>query len=96
MVIGILQVELHIGDAVSLKDKRRVVASLKDHLHRDHLVAVAEVDRMDAHQTAVMGIVAVSNQTPHVQGTLSRIVDQLRQNRRFVLSDHRIEILSGY
>jgi len=96
MVIGILQIELYIGDAASLKDKRRVVSSLKDRLHRDHLVAVAETDKLDKHQTAVMGIVAVSNQTPHVQGTLSRIVDQLKINRQFVLSDHAIEILSGY
>ena len=96
MVIGILQVELYIGDAVSLKDKRRVVSSLKDRLHREHLVAVAEVDKLDKHQTAVIGIVAVSNQTPHVQGMLSRIVDQLRANGRFVLTDHAMEILSGH
>jgi len=96
MVIGILQIELRIGDAASLKDKRRVVSSLKDRLHREHLVAVAETDRLDAHQTAVMGIVAVSNEAPHVQGVLSRIVDQLRVNRRFDLTDHAIEILSGF
>ncbi len=95
MVVGILQVELHIGDAQSLKDKRRVVQSLKDRLHREHLVAVAEVDKNDAHQVAVLGIAAVSNDPAQAQGTLDRIVDQLRANRRFVLTDHVVEILSG-
>jgi len=95
MVIGVLQVELLIGDAQSLKDKRRVVQSLKDRLHREHMVAVAEVARNDAHQVAILGIATVSNSPPHAQGMLDRIVDQLRANGRFVLNDHAIEIISG-
>jgi len=95
MIVGLLQIELVIGDARSLKDKRRVVNSVKDRLHREHLVAVAEVDRMDAHQHAVLGIAAVGNQTPYVQGMLDRIVNQLRVDAPFVLSDHAIEILTG-
>ena len=95
MVVGLLQVELMIGDAVSLKDKRRVVRSVKDRLHREHLVAVAEVDRLDAHQVAVLGIAAVSNSVSHVQGALDRIVEQLRGNGRFVLNDPAVEILTG-
>ena len=95
MVIGVLQVELFIGDSVSLKDKRRVVASLKERLHRQHSVAVAEVDRLDAHQVAVLGIVSVSNSTRHTQGVLSKVLDQLRANPRFVLSDQQTEILTG-
>jgi hypothetical protein len=96
MVIGILQVELLIGDARSLKDKRRVIASIKDRLHREHLVAVAEVDRQDAHQVAVLGMAAVSNEVPHVQGVLDRIVNQLRTNGRVVVNDHAVEILTGH
>ena len=95
MVIGILQVELLIGEAASLKDKRRVVMSLKDRLHRDHAVAVAEVDQQEKHQIAVLGIVNVSNSVPHTQSVLDKIVSQLRQGRDFVLNDQRQEILSG-
>ena len=32
MTIGVLQLEIGIGDAMSLKDKRRVVKSLKDRI----------------------------------------------------------------
>jgi len=95
MVIGVLQVELLIDDAMSLKDKRRVVSSVKDRLHREHLVAVAEVDRLEAHQVAVLGIATISNSVAHAQGTLDRIVNELRAARRFVLNDHQSEILSG-
>lgn len=95
MVIGVLQVELFIGDAQSLKDKRRVLSSIKDRLYRHHRVAIAEVDRAEAHQVGVLGIAAVSNSAPHVQGVLSRIMDELRANGRVVVSDHQIELISG-
>ena len=95
MVIGVLQVELWIGDAVSLKDKRRVLTSIKDRLHREYNVSVAEVDRQDAHQVAVLGIAAVSNSAPHAQGVLDKILDWIRQNRQVVLNDQQTEILSG-
>ena len=95
MVIGVLQVELLIGESVSLKDKRRVILGLKERLHRDHSVAVAEVDRHDAHQIAVLGIVNVSNSVPHTQSVLDKIVNQLRQGRDYVLNNQQQEILSG-
>ena len=47
MVVGILQIEVSIDGSTSLKDKRRVVSSLKDRLHREHQVSVAEVDLLE-------------------------------------------------
>lgn len=95
MKIGILQVELFISDAQSLKDKRRVVKSLKDRLHREHLVAVAEVDSLDVHKQAVLGLALVSNDASHAQSTLDRIVNELKRNPRFSVSDYQTEIISG-
>lgn len=95
MVIGILQVELTIDGAQSLKDKRRVVASLKDRLHREHQVSVAEVGTQDVHRTATLGMALVSTDVPHCQSVLDGILNKLRGGRGFVLADHRIEILSG-
>jgi uncharacterized protein len=95
MVVGILQVELIIGESDSLKDKRRVVASLKARLHREHQVSVAEVDALDDRSTAVLGIVLASTSVPHCQSVLDRIVDKLRLHRDCVLNEHRTEILTG-
>lgn len=95
MVVGILQVELTIGDANSLKDKRSVVKSLKDRLHRQHMVSVAEVDALDRWRTAILGLSAVGTSVPHMQGILDRIVEQLDNDPRFVLADKRVEILTG-
>ena len=95
MVIGVLQIELAIDAAESLKDKRRVVSSLKARLHREHQVSVAEVDSLDDMHTAVLGITMASNSVPHAQSVLDRILDKLRVERGCVLSDHRTQILTG-
>ena len=95
MVVGVLQVELFISDARSLKDKRRVVRSLKERLHRSCHVAAAEVDRHEKHQVAVLGVVTVANEPARAQSVLDRIVDRLREDTRFVLSDHVTELIQG-
>jgi len=95
MVVGILQIELSISDAMSLKDKRRVVNSVKDRLHREHQIAVAEVDRLDAHQVAVLGMAAVSNSVSHVQSLLDWIVEQMKTSGRYVVNAHAVEIITG-
>jgi uncharacterized protein len=95
MVVGILQIELTIDDARSLKDKRRVVTSVKDRLHRQHQVSVAEVDSLDDHRVAILGITMASNSVPHCQSVLDRILDQLRHQRDCVLSDHNKQVLTG-
>ncbi|MEX0885970.1 MAG: DUF503 domain-containing protein [Phycisphaeraceae bacterium] len=95
MIVGILQVELAIDGATSLKDKRRVVSSLKDRLHREHQVSVAEVESQDNAQLAVLGIVLAASDMPYAQGVIDRLLDRLRTGRGFYLRDHRVELLSG-
>ncbi|MBL8745704.1 MAG: DUF503 domain-containing protein [Phycisphaerae bacterium] len=78
MVIGVLQFELTIPHSQSLKDKRRVVKSLKDRLHREHMVSIAEISALDEHRTAVMALTLVSNSAPHASETLDRVIEKLR------------------
>lgn len=78
MILGTLQFELLIHGAESLKDKRRVVKSLKDRLHREHLVSVAEIARLDAMEVAVLGLAVVGHEGKTVAGVLDRIAGKLR------------------
>ncbi len=77
MKIAILQFELLIDGAFSLKDKRRVVRSVKDRLHRDHLVSVAEVGTQDVWNLATMGLAAVSGNAEYLVSMLDRIEHKL-------------------
>ena len=78
MFIGVMQIELVVPGAVSLKDKRRVVKSLKDRLHREHLVSVAEVGALEHHRLALLGVSAVSNSASHASAVLDRVERKAR------------------
>ena len=93
MTIGVLQLELSIGDAMSLKDKRRVVKSLKDRIAHGHNVSIAEVGALDAHRRSIIGIAMVSNDRAYVEGALSKLVDFVRTVGNVDLVDYQIELL---
>ena len=95
MMIGILQFELLIHHAESLKDKRRVVRSVKDRLHRDHLVSVAEVAHLDNPRVAGMGLAIVNRDAKYIQGVLDNITAKLRALPDAQLADCSREVLNG-
>lgn len=92
MVIGVLTLELAIPEAMSLKDKRRAIKSLKDRLGGRHNVSVAEVGRLDEHRRCQMAVAMVSNDRRFTDSCLSKIVDEVRMQRSVVLMDYGIEL----
>jgi uncharacterized protein YlxP (DUF503 family) len=95
MVVGILQVELAIPGALSLKDKRGVVRSIKDRIHKNHQVSVAEVGRLDDAQTALIGITLASSSVPHCDSVLDTILAKLNKERECFVADSDKQILTG-
>jgi uncharacterized protein YlxP (DUF503 family) len=93
MTIGVLQLELSIGDAMSLKDKRRVVKSLKDRIAHGHNVSIAEVGALDEHRRSILGVAMVANDRAYVEGALSKLVDFVRGIGNVDLIDYQIELL---
>lgn len=95
MVIGILQFELLIHDAESLKDKRSVVRSVKDRLHREHQVSVAEVASQDALNVAVLGLSCVGTDGAAIGQVLDQITAKLRAVPGAELGDCTRQIVRG-
>ena len=93
MTIGVLQLELRIADAMSLKDKRRVIKSLIDRIAHGHNVSIAEVGALDEHRRSIIGIAMVANDGRYVQGALSKLVDFVRIVPQVSLTDYKIELL---
>jgi len=60
MIIGCCQMEIHLPACGSLKEKRRVLASLRDRLRKRHNVSYAEVAHQDLWQRAGLAVVAVA------------------------------------
>ena len=93
MTVGILQIEIAIAEADSLKDKRRVVLSLKDRIRNGHNVSIAEVGALDEHRRSIIGMAMVSNDKRYVEGGLSKIVDLVCMTPSVSLTDYQIEFL---
>lgn len=95
MIIGIIQFELLIHGSESLKDKRRVVRSVKDRLHREHQVSVAEIATQDSLNVATLGLALVGSDGRHVGEVLDQITAKLRAVPDAELGDTTRELLHG-
>ena len=74
--IGVLTLELRLEDSHSLKEKRHVVASLKDRLRHKFNVAVAEIDHQDLWQRAAVAAVTVSSDHVHAEKVLRSVEEE--------------------
>ncbi|MBC7545317.1 MAG: DUF503 domain-containing protein [Candidatus Sericytochromatia bacterium] len=75
MMVGAMEVRLHLPHSRSLKDKRRIVQSVKTRVENEFHAAVAETEDLDLWQVAVLGVAVVSNDGRHANERLSKIVD---------------------
>ena len=80
MVVGLLQVDVHVPRSQSLKDKRSVLKSLKDQLRGHFNVAVAELDSNETWQRATVGVTTLGDTRAHVEGLLKQVTAWLRRN----------------
>lgn len=76
MPIGLLTLEIHIGDAQSLKDKRQVLRSLKDRLRAHFNVAVAELEHQELWQRARVGVVTISGDSRHLEESMQAVAEE--------------------
>ncbi|HOI54487.1 MAG TPA: DUF503 domain-containing protein [Phycisphaerae bacterium] len=91
MVVGVLELRLLVRESQSLKDKRRVVKSLKDRIAHRFAVSIAEVDSLDDRQQAELGAAFVSNDRRHAEEVLSKVVEFVRRSVTAELIDFSIE-----
>ena len=61
MVVSMLQIIFEIPDVDNIKEKRRIIRSIKDKLQRRFHMSAAEVDLQDSLSFAQIGAALVSN-----------------------------------
>lgn len=92
MVVGVCTMDLRLPAVGSLKDKRRIVKSITDHLRTNFNVSVAEVDHHDVWGTAQIAVACVSTDRAHAHQLLTRAVRTVERNRLdLILMDYAIE-----
>ena len=80
--------ELHLGGCQSLKDKRRILKSLKDRLHQRFNVSVAETAHHDRWQHAELACGVVATDRRQAESVLSAA-------DRLVASDALIRVIDS-
>ncbi|GIW74886.1 MAG: hypothetical protein KatS3mg103_1408 [Phycisphaerales bacterium] len=93
MVIGVLQFELLVPGAESLKDKRSVVRSVRDRLYRELRISIAEVGAHDNPALALMGAAVVATDGPRAHQLLDKAWNRLTQLRDGQIGNVRREVI---
>ena len=88
MRVATLEVDFRIPGADSLKEKRKIVKSLKDRIRARFAVAVAETGAQELHARAMIGVAAVSGES----GPVERALDEIQ---RLFESDPRIIVVEA-
>jgi len=93
VAVGILRLTLYLPESRSLKDKRRVLRSVKDRLRGQFNVSVAEVDHLDLWQKATVAVALVSKDARHADRLLQKVLDRVESYRLADIIDVKTEIL---
>lgn len=93
MVIGLCTIELFIGEAASLKDKRRILKSMMDRVKAHHNVSIAEIDQQEIWQRSTIAFACVANEQKHAFRVLNSVVKFFEKEGSLQVLDYQIEIL---
>jgi len=92
MAVVVVRLKLSLPGSHSLKDKRRILKSLKDRLRSRFNVAVAEMEHHDVWQSADLGVVTISPDGNHARSTASRVAGFIGGDSRLSLLDYTVEV----
>jgi uncharacterized protein YlxP (DUF503 family) len=81
MWVGVVRIDLEIPENDSLKGKRSVVKPIVMKVKNKFSIHAAEVDDLDSHDTAVIGLVMCGNDQQHVNEVLSKAVDWVEHHQ---------------
>jgi uncharacterized protein YlxP (DUF503 family) len=90
MVIGLLALEIFLPYSQSLKDKRKVLNTLRDRVRGRFNAAFAELDFQEKWQRSRIGIVTLNSQKALVDQVLQKICREVEDNLEgeIVLSEY--------
>lgn len=93
MTIGVLTMDFLIHGAASLKDKRRVIKSLRDQARNRFNCSIAETEFQDLWQRARLVACVVSGDSRHANEQLNEIARFAQGKHGAELVDYQIEML---
>lgn len=87
MVVGTCRLTLLVPGAHTLKEKRRVLSSLKARLRQRFNIALAEVDSQDLWQRAELGVACVGTDRRRAEQVLHQLVEFVEREGDVTLAE---------
>lgn len=93
MIIGTGKIYLYANFVHSLKEKRMILKSTIAKVKNKYNVSIAEVENQDMHQSIVIGIACVSNDTRHANSMIQNVLDFIEDTTEAIVEKVEMEIL---
>jgi uncharacterized protein YlxP (DUF503 family) len=90
MIVSMIQLIFEIPGVESIKDKRRIIRSIKDKLHRRFHISVAEVDLQDSLSFAQVGGALVSNSKTFGESVMHKAFELIEKEMPIRIQDIKI------
>jgi uncharacterized protein YlxP (DUF503 family) len=90
MIVSMIQFRIELPPLQSIKDKRRIVSSLKEKLSNKFPLSVAEVDLQDSMRYAQIGAALVTNSKTFGESLMHKVLRFVENNCEGVLADAEI------
>ncbi len=88
MEVLLMVVDIHILNAGSLKEKRRILNSIKDNLRNKFNISISEIDYHDLWQRSNIGLVRINRN--NTTQPFDRMLNYLRSIRNINIIDYEI------
>lgn len=93
VVVGLCTLELYLGKASSLKDKRRILKSILDRVKARYNVSIAEVGQHELWQRATVAFACVTSDQGRAYQVLNSVVKFIESQSHAQITDYRTEII---
>jgi len=90
MVVSMIQFRIELPPLESIKDKRRIVVSLKEKLANRFHLSVAEVGDLDSARYAHLGAALVSNSKRFGESVMQKVLAFAEKHCEGVLQDAEV------
>lgn len=91
MVTVVVRMKLGLPGVTSLKEKRRILKSLKQRLRNDFNISVAEVGLNDVHRQSLLAAAVVANDNSFAHAVISKVVRRVEDRPDVVVGEMSVE-----
>lgn len=92
-IVGLLQLDIHIPSAQSLKDKRRFFKRFRDRMRAHYNVSVSEVGDSDLWRRLHLAVAMVANEEGYIRETLEKCAAVVAREPEVEIVSQQVEFI---